>query len=498
MEESGKSSHAERLQAVHLQALRLVDQLQALTSEEPPEQLPLLLELIVQVQEVAKYASGGADPVGADEKTPAPTPKQLQEFGKLLRDKRNAAGLSRMQLARRAKISDATIKFLETARHPPSRATLIRLISVEELRLTWSDAPGAHSPPSTERIHVVEGPQFHSELNCLLTPSFDPVRMITELGRFLNGAGGHVEQTSAYLDHQSAAAYLALCQQSAVTAALRASTPLAEAARRIVSNTGQVPLKIIALGSGDATLEVRLVQHLIEEACTPNVELCLVDVSQPLLACGQKHAAEALAGIPQAHLWGMQCHFHELPLYSRLVHGSEKRPRCRRVFCMLGGTFANLDHEPRFFQHALPHCARGDLLLLDLQLARGSAQDPAEIKKRDKQWAAGVTHVEAAWLSGPIWRHCKNVVRVDFHWNLETHCPVPGSYALGAVATVQLHSGAERQFSMFRFRRYAPDQVAECLHDLGWDEIGVMPFGGVHHPSSLRLFCKRTEPSAHE
>ena len=117
----------------------------------------------------------------------------------------------------------------------------------------------------------------------------------------------------------------------------------------------------------------------------PSIELCLVDVSQPLLACGQKHAAEALAGIPQVHVWGMQCHFHELPLYSRLLYGAEKRPRRRRLFCMLGGTFANLDHEPRFFQHALPHCARGDPLLLDLQLARGAVQDPAEIKKRDKQ-----------------------------------------------------------------------------------------------------------------
>ena len=105
---------------------------------------------------------------------------------------------------------------------------------------------------------------------------------------------------------------------------------------------------------------------------------------------------------------------------------------------------------------------------------------------------------EATWLSGPIWRHCKDVVRVDFHWNLDTHCPLPGSYSLDAIATVQLHSGAERQFSMFRFRRYAPDKVAECLLGLGWDELAVMPFGSADQPSSLRLFCKRTESSAHE
>ena len=37
------------------------------------------------------------------------TPEQMQTFGKLLRDKRSAAGLSRIALARRDKISDATI-----------------------------------------------------------------------------------------------------------------------------------------------------------------------------------------------------------------------------------------------------------------------------------------------------------------------------------------------------------------------------------------------------
>lgn len=47
MEESGKSTYVERLHAVHLQALNLVDQLQALTTEEPPERLPRLLDLII-------------------------------------------------------------------------------------------------------------------------------------------------------------------------------------------------------------------------------------------------------------------------------------------------------------------------------------------------------------------------------------------------------------------------------------------------------------------
>ena len=493
MDESNKSTYAARLQAIQAQALSLAEQLSALTSAESPDRLPLLHDLIVQVQDLVTFCAADADTPPTDKKSPAPTKRQLQDFGRLLRDRRNAAGFSRPTLGRRAKISDATVKFLETARHPPSRATLIRLFGVEELKLTWGDAPGAYSAPAPARNLVVEPPQPRSDLNCLITTTFDPVRTVLELGRFLNGAGGHVDQTSAYLDHQSAAAYLALCQQSARLAGLRASTPLAEAARLIGAATGPVPLQVIALGSGEAALEVRLVQHLLAEARAPRIELCLVDVSQPLLACGHKHAAETLAGLANVHVWGMQCHFAELPLYSRVLCGSDSPPDRRRVFCLLGGTFANLDNEPRFLQHALPACARGDLLLLDFQLARGSTLNPAEIKKRDKQWSAGVTPGEAAWLSGPIWRHNRDATRVDFHWNLQTQCPIAGSYALDAVAVVQMRSGAERHFSMFRFRRYAPDQVAALLFSLGWDEIAAIPFGSADHPSSLRLFCKRAE-----
>ena len=263
---------------------------------------------------------------------------------------------------------------------------------------------------------------------------------------------------------------------------------------RIVAASGPVGLNVIALGAGDGTLEVRLVQHLIEEAHAPSIELCLLDISQPLLSCAYKHAADTLTGIPNVHVWGMQCNFHHMPLYTQLYYTPARLQR-RRVFCMLGGTLANLDNEPRFFQHSLLGCSRGDLLLLDMQVARGSVDDPAEIKKRDKTWSSGVSPAHAAWLSGPIWRHCKDVLSVEFHWNLDTQCPVPGSYALDAVATVQSRGRADRQFSLFRFRRYEPSKLAECLAGLGWDEIGLMPYGGADQPASLRLFCKRTDGS---
>ena len=333
-----------------------------------------------------------------------------------------------------------------------------------------------------------------AEMNFYVPPSFDSVRMVMELGRFLNGAGGHVEQTNAYLDHQSAAAYIAMSSQGQYAAAYRASLPMAAIAKQIAERVGSTGLNVIALGVGDGALEVRLVQCLLDHVESTDIDLCLLDISQPLLSCAYKHAADTLTGIPNVHVWGMQCNFHHMPLYTQLYYTPARLQR-RRVFCMLGGTLANLDNEPRFFQHSLLGCSRGDLLLLDMQVARGSVDDPAEIKKRDKTWSSGVSPAHAAWLSGPIWRHCKDVLSVEFHWNLDTQCPVPGSYALDAVATVQSRGRADRQFSLFRFRRYEPSKLAECLAGLGWDEIGLMPYGGADQPASLRLFCKRTDGS---
>ena len=94
------------------------------------------------IDEIAQLSRDEGTVPPSSRLTPALTRKQLQDFGRLVRDKRNQAGFSRVQLARRAKVSDATIKFIETARHPPSRATLLRLVAVAELGLRWSDTPG--------------------------------------------------------------------------------------------------------------------------------------------------------------------------------------------------------------------------------------------------------------------------------------------------------------------------------------------------------------------
>jgi hypothetical protein len=155
---------------------------------------------------------------------------------------------------------------------------------------------------------------------------------------------------------------------------------------------------------------------------------------------------------------------------------------------LLGGTLANLEHEPRFLRQGLLHCAAGDLLLLDVPTASAPCENPIEIKRRDKLFTSGVSPQMATWLGGPLWRHCKGVGHIDFHWHLDLNGPVPGSYALRAIATVKSPQRPDRQFSMFRFTRYDPGQLAQCLGELGWEEIGAIAYAG---DLSLRLYRKR-------
>jgi hypothetical protein len=75
--------------------------------------------------------------------------------------------------------------------------------------------------------------------------------------------------------------------------------------------------------------------------------------------------------------------------------------------------------------------------------------------------------------------------KLHAEWSLDLHRAVPGSYALHAMATVRTPQRADRRFSMFRFTRYEPSQLAQCLRELGWGEIDAQPYAGDY---SLRLY----------
>lgn len=480
-------------------AQHLLEELQHLTKEAESEKARAALEPhLVALRELLDFLVG----LGVCRARPS-SPATVQEwkrFGKLLRDKRNAAGLTRVQLAGRAKLSDATIKFVETSRHPPSRATLIRLIGVTDLQLGWQDVPGGPSAPSPSQASpLVAAPALHRALNCYLSTA-DPLAMVRDLGRFLQGAGGHIEQTNAYLEPQSAAAYLAMCRTSP-TMALRGSIPLAKAAEAVAKRVGAEGVQVVALGAGDATLEVSLVQLLLDRMAVPDsrtalnpaasapADLYLLDISPPLLSVGYNHAAEVLAG-ENVRVMALQANFHHLPQYTHL-HPAPTGPRRPWLYCMLGGTLGNLDDELRFVQHSLVGCSPGDLLLFDVQVAWPGANDPATVERRDKTLAQGVSRAQVEWLAGPVWRQGRGVESVTLDWRLEMQCPVAGSYALEAVATIEQQGRPERAFSLFHFRRYDTCKLAECLANAGWELVTELDFTAAGQPAALMLFAKR-------
>ena len=484
----------ERFASMHENAQLLIRYMHAQSKFDRSDREQTWRAYITMVQDVLHFI----DCAGAMVPTPDQgtiTLGELQAFGRLVRQRREAAGMSRSLVASRAKLSDATIKFIETAKTVPSRSTLSRLLRVTDLELGWADVPAARQPQDfvapRPRLTLETRPaeSVDSSLNFYVPPSYDAVRMIAELARLLNGAGGHVEQTNVYLDHHSAAAYLSMCRQWPIAAAQR---PLSVAAAKIREAASDAPLSVIALGAGDGTTEVQFVQHLVAGCARPDVELCLMDISQPLLTAAYKHAADTLSDYAGVHLWCLQGNFHHLPTYPQLQY-KPSTSRRRRVYCAFGGTLANIDHEPRFFRDSLASvCGPGDVLVIDVQLARGNVDDPQTIRDQDPALNAPLPKVHADWLSGPIFRCCPDVTSVDFTMRLDTQCPVPGSYAVEAVATVRSNNRSLRQFSMFRFKRYDLDKLSACVQRLGWEPLLSLPFGpGAEKTACLLVFVRR-------
>jgi hypothetical protein len=76
---------------------------------------------------------------------------------------------------------------------------------------------------------------------------------------------------------------------------------------------------------------------------------------------------------------------------------------------------------------------------------------------------------------------------------LETQCPVPGSYALDAVATIRSRNHSERRFSMFRFKRYDEDKLIQTMARYGWEKKASLSFGASQKATVAMLLVKRSD-----
>lgn len=422
-------------------------------------------------------------------------PSRAAEFGKTLERLREAAGpdgMSRVALAKRAGLSRNTITNIEAGKTNPVHATLIRLLAVPELGLSHSDIPWRQP---------TEG-DFSSAPNCWIAPGYDPIKMFVDLITLLNGQGGSIEQTYAYLDPKSALNWFGLSNQSSYANVYRESAPLAALAAKVLERTDHGRVDFIALGAGDGKQEVRLLQHLLEQTeakakkISPDISLYLLDISQPLLSEALRHANTTLAGRSGVTVWAVQGNFHHLPRYTQL-HYAPQRANRRRLVTMFGNTIGNLDSEPAFLRHCLVGFAPGDLLLLDVLTTHAPASSPDEVRKKDPALQGPVRPAHVEWLGGPLLRYANGVVNVQLQYELETRCPVPGSYCLDTIATVKLADGREKQFSIFRFKRYDPQGLIQLLAGLGWESVAQYPYGpNQEKPNMELLLFRRVKPTA--
>lgn len=406
-------------------------------------------------------------------------PVDWSTFAARLHERRLAAKMSQEVLAEKVDVTATTIRNIESQRRRPGRGLMLKLLAVPELDLRVSDI----------ELDAERSPGTAWSPTSWFAPKYDPVAMVSDIVEILNGAGGQVEQTLLYFDPQSAADWIATCNSADYVATYRTSIPYAPIAKHIAEHVGGHMLRVNALGCGDGKAEAMFVEHLQRNLPRPpRLELYLLDISHVLLNAAYKHGVETF---PHLSVLTVHGNFHELPRYSMLTQPRDRR----RLYTLLGLTLVNLREEVRFFRDTLSCCAPGDLFLCDVLFAYAPPEHPDEIRRKDPALSNSIRPSHSAWLGGPLRRYCRDLADIQFSIELDTNCPVPGSYGLDFIATTRMHNGLpERRFSMARSRRYDPVKLSASLAAVGWHPELTVPYapGSDGKPTmALMLFRKK-------
>lgn len=414
------------------------------------------------------------------------TTEDERKFGSVLSQHREEAGLTQTQLAEFTGLSLSLIRRLEQDDIKPSRKALLALCSVPELKLV---------PTEVTTIPTTRPLGHRSASNWYVSPGFDAMQMMSDLAQQINGSGGSIEQTYIYLDHKSALDWFQISNTPGYVTAFRDCLPHGALATRIREVVGPVGLDVIALGPGDGKTEVKLVQRLLDKPDRANIRFYLLDASQPLLGRAFKHAVDTFDEEPGVFVCGIQGNFHHLPRYMQLQYSPAQSHR-RRVYVMLGDTIGNLDNEPQFFRNAFSGAAPGDLLIFDAVSAFTDSKDPAEIERRDPVFQQPVPDAHKRWLGGPIWRYCSDVQSVSFSWRVDADRPLEGSYGIQFIAKVGLSGMKTKEFCMTSIRRYKLESLVQCMRNLGWAQVALLPFSETR-PKVVFIFQKQIPKVVH-
>lgn len=392
---------------------------------------------------------------------------QSSDFGRRLALCRRARELSQTRLAKMTGLSRSTIKNLEEGRTQPSRDSLARLTEV--LQMLGSEASSAVEPPHP---------------GCW-SSHYDPVSMSREIAQRLNGIGGVMEQTAAYLDNQSAADWLDYAGAASYESKYRAVFPLDALADAVLQHWVTTSFDVVGLGVGDGRGETAVVRALSSRAAGLGIRFYMLDISHPLLVVAYNHATTELASTPVFPIHG-----NFLALRNVVALGvRQDRPR---LWTMLGFTFGNLDHEPRFLFDLGAVASPGDLLLLDVSIGWGSPDDEKAVRAADPALNSPVPPLCEKWLLGPIRRHCPNIAKLALEVDFSSICPVPGTYQLTFVASAVLASGFRARHQLFLLRRYRLAELTATLASLGWRAIAQHTYGTARpHRAGVLLLEKQ-------
>ncbi len=381
-------------------------------------------------------------------------------IGYRLRLARRAMGLTYSALGELAGMSHATVQNIEIGRTVPGIDTVERLARALSLDPRWF----AYGNPDLSQ-HAV---------HYMVAPGCDLIKMGQDLRDLLAGNGGYIDDTYKYLDPTGAGQWCALLRQ-ADFASLVSSVPVADVSAKLSALIGKAPLDIVGLGSGTGKQELLLSNGLLSKRHT-NLRLILVDISQPLLTHAVSDATSFLSETRSVPIVAIVGDFHELPKYSFLLDGEGPR---RRVICMFGYTFGNLENEIRFLRNSLSWVADGDYFLIDVRCTMAPVDRPAEILKRDPAFGSRPKWHDKTqeFITGPILKHSRGIADVGLTASLDrTSCVIPGSYAVELTSEVKYLDGSVKHFSVGYAKRYDLKGLTDCMSREGWDFIEHWPY----------------------
>ena len=287
-----------------------------------------------------------------------------------------------------------------------------------------------------------------------------------------------MDQTYLYIDPQSACDWYTLSNNEQYVNFIRSKAPLEKIAGRIIQESKGIGIDVDAPGCGDGKTETELVLRLadLSAGSPPDLQLYLLDISHVLLSEAYRMALNALAP-KRVSVVGIHGDFNEITRNPMLYWHPESIKRLR-LFLFMGLTLGNIRDEPWFFND-LAACAQpGDLVVLDFQLTRAPVETPELIKSLDAPIKARKPpDIYHSFLSGLLHRHTRGCKSVKLRTELSTHCPVPGSYSIENWATVEKELEQDRQFLVWRVKRYDLDKLSQFLSTIGWKTLQVWKYG---------------------